>query len=257
MRIMLLGAPGAGKGTQAGFLSHVLDIPKISTGDILRTAVSENSHLGKQAKTFMNAGELVPDELILDLIKKKMFEANYQKGFLLDGFPRTVLQAESLWQIKFDLDYIIEIQVSDSEVLRRLTGRRVHLISGCIYHTEFNPPKYYDLDNKTNEPLTQREDDKEEIVIQRLYVYHKRTKPLIGWYHGLHYQGMAQYIHIPGECSINIIRRQLVKQLLGAKSKQLARQYHEVTFISHILMAKIDIRKHIDTLIKCSFKLTD
>ena len=198
MKIIMLGAPGSGKGTQAEYLIEALQIPKISTGDMLRAAVAAGTSLGRKVKEVMEAGGLVFDEIILALIKERIALQDCLPGFLFDGFPRTIVQAEGLWHTNIDVDYIIEIQVPDLEIIKRLTGRLVHLNSGRIYHTEFNAPKVAGIDDVTGEPLVQREDDRRETVIQRLKVYHDQTEPLITWYQSKNYAGKAKYIQVSG-----------------------------------------------------------
>lgn len=182
MKFILLGAPGAGKGTQAQFLTKKFDIPQISTGDMLRAAIKAETPLGKQAKEFMDAGKLVTDEIIIGLVKDRIAEPDCANGFLLDGFPRTVPQADALKAAGVDIDAIIEIDVPDSEIVNRMAGRRVHPASGRTYHLTYNPPKVEGKDNETGEDLIQRDDDKAEVVLDRLKVYHEQTAPLIGYY---------------------------------------------------------------------------
>ncbi len=182
MRIILLGSPGSGKGTQAHFITDKYGIPQISTGDMLRAAVKEGTTLGKEAKKVMDSGALVSDEIILGLIKERIAQADCAKGFLLDGFPRTMTQAEGLIAMKVDVDHVIEIAVDDAEIIKRMSGRRVHLASGRTYHVEFNKPKQEGVDDLTGDPLVQRGDDKEETVKKRLAVYHVQTKPLVNFY---------------------------------------------------------------------------
>ncbi len=182
MRIILLGAPGAGKGTQAEYLRENYSIPQISTGDMLRAAVKAGSPLGQQVKSVMESGGLVTDEIIIALIKDRITQADCAKGFLFDGFPRTIPQAQALVDAGIDIDVVLEIDVPDSEIVRRLSGRRVHPGSGRIYHIENKPPKVAGVDDVTAEPLIQREDDKEETVRKRLAVYHNQTKPLVDFY---------------------------------------------------------------------------
>lgn len=182
MRIVLLGGPGAGKGTQAGFIKKEFHIPQISTGDMLRAAVKAGTALGQEAKAVMDRGDLVSDELILNLVKERIAQDDCQHGFLFDGFPRTVPQAEGMRAAGIDIDHVIEIAVDDEEIIRRMSGRRVHLASGRTYHIEFNPPKNEGLDDVTGEPLIQREDDNEETVRKRLNVYHEQTSPLIAYF---------------------------------------------------------------------------
>jgi adenylate kinase len=182
MRIILLGSPGSGKGTQAQFITEKFAIPQISTGDMLRAAVREGTPLGIEAKKVMDAGGLVSDEIILGLIKERIAQDDCKNGFLLDGFPRTIAQAEGLAKMGVELDHVIEIAVEDEEIIKRMSGRRVHLASGRTYHVVFNPPKQEGLDDVTGEALIQRDDDKEETVRKRLSVYHEQTKPLVGFY---------------------------------------------------------------------------
>jgi len=182
MRIILLGSPGSGKGTQAQFITEKYAIPQISTGDMLRAAVREGTPLGVEAKKVMDAGGLVSDNIILGLIKERIAQPDCANGYLLDGFPRTIAQAEGLDAMGVSIDHVIEIVVADEEIVKRMAGRRVHLQSGRTYHVEFNPPKVEGVDDVTGEPLIQRDDDKEETVRKRLSVYHEQTKPLVGYY---------------------------------------------------------------------------
>ncbi|MCL7419367.1 MAG: adenylate kinase [Methylobacter sp.] len=182
MRIILLGSPGSGKGTQAQFITEKYGIPQISTGDMLRAAVRMGTPLGVEAKKVMDAGGLVSDDIILGLIKERIAQPDCANGFLLDGFPRTIAQAEGLEAMGVTIDTVIEIVVADEEIVKRMAGRRVHLPSGRTYHIEFNPPKVDNVDDVTGEALIQRDDDKEETVRKRLSVYHEQTKPLVGYY---------------------------------------------------------------------------
>jgi adenylate kinase len=182
MRIILLGSPGSGKGTQAQFITEKFVIPQISTGDMLRAAVREGTPLGLEAKKVMDAGGLVSDDIILGLIKERIAQSDCKSGYLLDGFPRTIAQAEGLEKMGVKLDYVIEIVVEDEEIIKRMSGRRVHMASGRSYHVVFNPPKVEGVDDITGEPLIQRDDDTEETVRKRLNVYHEQTKPLVGFY---------------------------------------------------------------------------
>jgi len=182
MHIILLGSPGSGKGTQAQFITEKYAIPQISTGDMLRAAVREGTPLGLEAKKVMDAGQLVSDEIILGLIKERITQDDCKNGFLLDGFPRTIPQADGLKAMGVEIDTVIEIDVPDENIVTRMAGRRVHLASGRSYHTQFNPPKVENIDNETGEALIQREDDKEETVRNRLRVYHEQTKPLVEYY---------------------------------------------------------------------------
>ena len=185
MKIILIGAPGAGKGTQASFITKEFGIPQISTGDMLRAAVQAKTELGLQAKDFMNQGKLVPDNLIIDLVKLRVNEEDCEKGFLLDGFPRTIPQAEAMIDAKISIDFVIEVAVPDHEIIQRLTGRRIHPASGRIYHITNNPPKIDGVDDVTGEPLVLRDDDKESTIIQRLKTYHEQTEPLVNFYSNL------------------------------------------------------------------------
>jgi adenylate kinase len=182
MRIILLGSPGSGKGTQAQFITEKYRIPQISTGDMLRAAVREGTPLGLAAKQVMDSGGLVSDDIILGLIKERIKQDDCANGFLLDGFPRTIAQAEGLAAMAVDIDTVIEIVVDDEQIVKRMAGRRVHLQSGRTYHTEFNPPKAQNTDDVTGEALIQRDDDKEDTVRKRLSVYHDQTKPLVDYY---------------------------------------------------------------------------
>jgi adenylate kinase len=182
MRIILLGSPGSGKGTQAQFITQKYAIVQISTGDMLRAAVREGTPLGLAAKQVMDAGGLVSDDIILGLIKERIAQVDCVNGFLLDGFPRTIAQAEGLTAMGVKIDTVIEINVADEEIIKRMAGRRVHLASGRSYHIDFNPPKVAGIDDLTGEALIQRDDDKEETVRTRLNVYHEQTKPLVDYY---------------------------------------------------------------------------
>ena len=185
MRVILLGAPGAGKGTQAENICEHFGIPKISTGDMLRAARIEGTELGREADRYMTAGDLVPDHLIIALVKERIENPDCARGFLFDGFPRTIPQAEALQDAGIPIDHVIEIDVADEEIVRRLSGRRTHEASGRIYHVEFNPPKNEGLDDVTGEPLVQRSDDREEAVRHRLDVYRDQTRPLVDFYGSL------------------------------------------------------------------------
>ncbi len=182
MHIILLGSPGSGKGTQAQFITEKYAIPQISTGDMLRAAVRAGTPLGVEAKKVMDAGQLVSDDIILGLIKERITAGDCKNGFLLDGFPRTIVQAEGLKAMGVVIDTVIEIDVPDENIVNRMAGRRVHLASGRSYHIEYNPPKNEGFDNETGEVLIQRDDDKEETVRNRLNVYHEQTKPLVDYY---------------------------------------------------------------------------
>jgi adenylate kinase len=182
MKLILLGAPGAGKGTQAKFICEKYAIPQISTGDMLRAAVKAGTPLGVEAKKVMDAGGLVSDDIIIGLVKDRLLQDDCQGGYLFDGFPRTIPQAEAMKTAGVKLDYVLEIDVADSEIIERMSGRRVHPASGRTYHVKFNPPKQEGKDDVSGEALVQRDDDKEETVRKRLEVYHAQTKPLIDYY---------------------------------------------------------------------------
>lgn len=182
MRIILLGGPGAGKGTQAGFIKEHYQIPQISTGDMLRNAIAAGSPLGLAAKAVMDAGQLVSDDIIIGLVKDRIAQPDCANGFLFDGFPRTIPQAEAMKSAGVKIDYVVEIDVPDSEIVKRMSGRRVHPASGRTYHIDFNPPRVANQDDATGEPLIQRDDDREETVKKRLDVYHAQTEPLVHYY---------------------------------------------------------------------------
>jgi adenylate kinase len=182
MRLILLGAPGAGKGTQAAFLCQKFGIPQISTGDMLRAAVKAGTEMGLAAKKIMDAGGLVSDDIIIGLVKERITQADCANGFLFDGFPRTIPQAEAMKAAGVKIDFVLEIDVPDSSIIDRMSGRRVHVASGRTYHVTFNPPKVAGKDDATGEDLIQREDDKEETVRKRLDVYHQQTRPLVDYY---------------------------------------------------------------------------
>lgn len=215
MKMILLGAPGAGKGTQAKFLTEAYGIPQISTGDMLRAAVKAGTEVGLKAKEVMDAGGLVTDDIIIDLVKDRIQEDDCNSGFLFDGFPRTIPQAEALRDAGVDIDVVLEIDVPDDEIVKRLSGRRVHLDSGRVYHVEFNPPAQEGLDDETGEPLIQRDDDTEETVRKRLSVYHEQTLPLVSFYTEMEKNsGAVKFIKINGTASIEVIVAD-IKQNLG------------------------------------------
>jgi adenylate kinase len=209
MRIILLGGPGAGKGTQANYIKDKYDIPQISTGDMLRAAVKAGTPLGLEAKKVMDAGGLVSDEIILGLVKERIAEPDSTNGFLFDGFPRTIPQADSLKENGVEIDAVVEIDVDDNEIVKRMSGRRTHLASGRTYHVIYNPPKVEGEDDVTGEELVQRDDDKEETVRKRLEVYHEQTEPLIDYYSSWANSGEAgapKYVKVNGIGSVDEIR---------------------------------------------------
>ena len=214
MRIILLGAPGAGKGTQAGFLTKKYNIPQISTGDMLRAAIKAGTQMGKMAKAAMDAGQLVTDEIIIGLVKDRIAEDDCKNGYLLDGFPRTLPQADAVTNAGIEIDAVIEIDVADEVIVKRMSGRRAHLASGRTYHLEYNPPKVAGKDDVTGEDLVQRDDDKEEVVLDRLRVYHKLTKPLIGYYKEQAVNvSTLTYITVDGTADITDVEAAIVSQL--------------------------------------------
>lgn len=216
MRAILLGGPGAGKGTQANYIKERYGIPQISTGDMLRAAVKEGTPLGLEAKKVMESGGLVSDEIILGLVKERIQQADCQTGFLFDGFPRTLAQAEALKTEGVPIDYVVEIDVADEEIIKRMSGRRVHLASGRTYHVIFNPPKVDGKDDETGEDLIQREDDQEATVRERLRVYHEQTKPLINYYSSWASKGDSDaptYVKIDGIGKVEEIRDQIFTAL--------------------------------------------
>jgi len=184
MRIILLGPPGAGKGTQAAYITKRFGIPQISTGDMLRAAVKAGTPLGVEAKKVMDSGGLVGDDIIINLVKERLTQSDCQSGYLFDGFPRTIPQAQAMKDASVKLDAVLEISVPDSDIIDRMSGRRVHVASGRTYHVKFNPPKTAGRDDVTGEPLIQRDDDQESTVRKRLEIYHSQTKPLVEFYQG-------------------------------------------------------------------------
>ena len=217
MRIILLGAPGAGKGTQAQFIMEQYGIPQISTGDMLRAAVKAGTPLGLEAKKVMDAGQLVSDDLIIGLVKERIAQDDCAKGFLLDGFPRTIPQAEAIKAQGIKIDYVIEIDVADAEIISRLSGRRVHEASGRIYHVTYNPPKVEGKDDQSGEHLIQREDDKEETIRKRLEIYHSQTAPLVDYYRGWAAKDSTNapvYVAVKGVGTVDQIRDQIFSQLV-------------------------------------------
>ena len=216
MKIILLGAPGAGKGTQATFLRTKFNIPQISTGDMLRSAVTNKTELGVSAKDYMDQGLLVPDDLIINLVKLRINEDDCKNGFLLDGFPRSIPQAQAMKDIGINIDYVIEIQVPDEDIIERLSGRRIHLESGRIYHIKYNPPKEEGKDDITGEPLIIRDDDIKETILKRLETYHHQTEPLVSFYSSWSNENIENspiFISVEGAKSPNKIKNELNEKL--------------------------------------------
>ena len=216
MRVILLGAPGAGKGTQAQFIKEQFNIPQISTGDMLRAAVKAGTPLGLEAKKVMDAGGLVSDDIILGLVKERIAEDDCANGFLFDGFPRTIPQAQALVEQGVDIDFVVEIDVDDEEIIERLSGRRVHPASGRVYHVKYNPPKVEGKDDETGEELVQRDDDQEETVRKRLEVYQSQTRPLVDFYQDLAAKGEANapaYVRVAGVGAVDDIRDRVLSGL--------------------------------------------
>jgi adenylate kinase len=215
-RLILLGIPGAGKGTQAQFLSERHHIPQISSGTMLRSEIDAGSTLGEQARHYMNAGNLVPDQLVIEMVKKRIAQPDCVNGFIMDGFPRTIAQAEALRNAGVDLDFVINIEVDDEDILRRISGRRVHPASGRTYHIEFNPAKTQGRDDVTGEPLVQRPDDSEPTVKKRILTYHALTKPLVDYYLEWAASGDSRAprcISIQGRGSIEEVRDRIFEAL--------------------------------------------
>lgn len=216
IRIILLGGPGAGKGTQANYIKEHFGIPQISTGDMLRSAVKAGTELGVMAKKIMDAGGLVSDEIIINLVKERIAQPDCTNGFLFDGFPRTIPQADAMKAAGVPIDFVVEIDVADAEIVKRMSGRRVHTASGRTYHIDFNPPKVDGKDDVTGEPLIQRDDDQEETVRKRLEVYHEQTEPLIDYYSKWSVSGgndAPRYTKIAGVGTVEEIRDQIFAAL--------------------------------------------
>jgi adenylate kinase len=216
MRIILLGMPGAGKGTQAHFLIEKYKMPQVSTGDMLRAAIKDGTPLGMQARSYVDRGALVPDDIVIELVKQRIAEQDCANGFIIDGFPRTIPQAEALRRSGIEVDFVVDIDVSDEEILRRLSGRRVHPASGRTYHLVFNPPRVPGRDDVTGENLVQRLDDKEQTIWQRIAIYHEQTKPLIAYYFQWQRSGdplAPRYAKISGSGSVKQVRDQLFAAL--------------------------------------------
>jgi adenylate kinase len=209
MRLILLGAPGAGKGTQANFIKEKYNIPQISTGDMLRAAIKAGTELGLAAKKVMDAGGLVSDDIMIGLVKDRLKESDFQHGYLFDGFPRTIAQADAMKDAGIHVDYVLEIDVPDESIVERMSGRRSHPASGRVYHIKFNPPKADNVDDVTGEPLVQRDDDKAETVMKRLSVYHNQTEVLLGYYNKWAQSGLPgapKYRRISGVGPVETIR---------------------------------------------------
>ena len=216
MRIILLGAPGAGKGTQATFIKEHFNIPQISTGDMLRAAVKAGTPLGLEARSHMDSGGLVPDAVIIGLVSERIKDVDCKNGFLFDGFPRTIPQADAMKNAGVGIDYVVEIDVPDSAIVERMSGRRSHPASGRTYHVKFNPPKVAGKDDVTGEDLVQRDDDKEETVQKRLEVYHSQTKPLVDYYSSWANSGLAgapKHVKVNGLGELDTIKNNIFAQL--------------------------------------------
>jgi adenylate kinase len=213
MRLILLGAPGAGKGTQAQYICEQFSIPQISTGDMLRAAVKAKTELGLQAKEVMASGGLVSDEIIIGLVKERILEDDCRNGFLFDGFPRTIVQAQAIVDAQIVIDHVLEIAVADEEIVQRLSGRRVHPASGRIYHVIYNPPQQEGVDDVSGEPLVQREDDEEATVRNRLKVYHSQTAPLIDFYQLIADNSATNYHRVEGVGTVDNIKSQVLTAL--------------------------------------------
>jgi adenylate kinase len=213
MRLILLGAPGAGKGTQAQFITEKYGIPQISTGDMLRAAVKAGTELGMKAKEVMESGGLVSDDIIIGLVKERIQEDDCANGFLFDGFPRTIPQAQAMVDAGVAIDHVVEIAVDDEDIVTRLGGRRVHPGSGRVYHVVYNPPSAEDVDDETGEPLVQRDDDQEETVRKRLEVYHSQTSPLVDFYRSMKGDDAPVYHRIEGVGGVEEIRDRVFKSL--------------------------------------------
>ncbi len=221
MRIILLGGPGAGKGTQANFIAEKFNIPQISTGNMLRAAIAEGAPLGLQAQKVMEAGGLVPDNIILGLVRDRITKKDCQNGFLFDGFPRTITQAESLKAQGTHIDFVIEIYVDDEEIIKRMSGRRIHPASGRTYHVVFNPPKSEGRDDETDDTLIQRKDDEENTVRERLNVYHLQTQPLIEYYSQWAESDdldAPNFVQVNGKGNVTDIRDQIFNALALSKA---------------------------------------
>lgn len=219
IRVILLGGPGAGKGTQANYIKEHFGIPQISTGDMLRNAVKAGTELGLMAKEIMDSGGLVSDDIIIDLVKERIAEPDCTRGFLFDGFPRTIPQADAMKAADVHIDYVVEIDVDDDVIIQRMSGRRIHPASGRTYHIDFNPPRVEGIDDVTGESLIQRDDDKVETVRKRLAVYHEQTEPLIDYYSrcaSSQADNAPRYIKINGVGTVEAIRDQILSAIAAS-----------------------------------------
>lgn len=214
MKLMLLGSPGAGKGTQGDLLCQAFHIPKISTGDILRSAITQGTALGQSAQAYMNVGNLVPDEVVIGLVKERLTQGDCAAGFLLDGFPRTIAQAQALLDQGVQLDHVVAIDLLDEEVVKRLSGRRFHVASGRSYHLVYHPPKVAGKDDMTGEDLIQREDDAEEVIRQRLGVYQRQTQPLIAFYQAQAKEGRVRFSMVSGLGEVEDVYSRILASLV-------------------------------------------
>ena len=213
MKVILIGPPGAGKGTQAQFICEAFGIPQISTGDMLRSAVQQGSPLGQRVKAVMDSGALVSDDIIIELVKERIADEDCAGGFLFDGFPRTIPQAEALGEAGVAIDFVVEITVPDEEIVKRMSGRRVHPESGRVYHVDFNPPKVAGVDDETGEDLVQRDDDREETVRERLAVYHQQTHPLVDYYQGKAKGNDLRYLRVDGQGDVREVQQRILAGL--------------------------------------------
>ena len=220
MRLILLGPPGAGKGTQAAFVCRKLVIPQISTGEMLRSAIAAGTPLGQRVQRVMDAGELVADDTIVDLVKQRIRSDDCKNGFLFDGFPRTIPQAEALAEANIAIDHVLEIRVPDDVVVMRISGRRVHEASGRTYHVRFNPPRVPDTDDETGDALIQRDDDQEDTVRERLRVYRQQTQPLVDFYGGLARSGEIEFSVVDGTATVSEIELQ-IGRVLGLRADRV------------------------------------
>jgi len=215
VKVILLGPPGAGKGTQAQFVCEAFGIPQISTGDMLRAAIAADSPLGRQAKAVMDAGELVSDDIVVGLVQERIAAPDCAQGFLFDGFPRTIPQAQAVVDAGIAIEYVVEITLADEEVVRRIAGRRIHESSGRVYHVDFNPPQVDGRDDETGEALVQRDDDREETVRERLAVYRRQTAPLVDFYRDLAASAPLEYRTVDGMGEVDRIRQAILAALRG------------------------------------------